>query len=127
MSTAQLKLGRGKNRPVADVCQGGLVRVGFKPSRGLEVNMERKSSGLEVDMERNEMLKFHFRESFRDGVGARDYEILYTFFNSQKLNPTFINNNVGGVGSRTGMIQMKVILIFGRPNMLFISGYIVIA
>jgi hypothetical protein len=79
--TAQLALERGKlNRPVADVCQGGLVRVAFD-----QYNL------IEVDTGDNRMVEYDLKWSIIQNR-ADSYEILSSFFNEHQLTPTFIDN-----------------------------------
>ena len=66
---------------VADVCQGGIVRVAFN-----------QEIDFEVDTENNTMLKYPVRESIIYGFSYHN-EILSTFFNEHNLNPTFHDNN----------------------------------
>jgi hypothetical protein len=77
--STQMELVRGKvNRPVADVCQGGKIRVAYIP--------------YVFEVKDNKMVKYPVSDSAWYGV-AYDYEILSTFLNAHQLIPTYIDNN----------------------------------
>ena len=69
---------RGKvNRDVADVCQGGNIRVAFNQDVGF------------FEVEDNKMVEYN-------GLGlgfATNYEILSSFFIANRLTATFFDNN----------------------------------
>jgi hypothetical protein len=103
VSTAQLTLERGKvTRPVADLCQGGRVRVVY--SMGLE-------GEIVVDNGTNRMVEQPLSISIKCR-NAWHSEILATFFHEQKLTPTFTNDNATypeydeGVGEWTGAVGL---------------------
>ena len=98
--STQLELVRGKaNRPVADVCQGGKIRVAYDP--------------YALEVKDNKMVKYHVRWSAWDGI-AYNYEILSTFLNANQLIPTYIDNNGSWIdgtwdeeaGQWTGMVAL---------------------
>ena len=81
MSTAQLVLERGKvSRPVAELCQGGQVRVAYN------------QYSMPVDIETNRWAEQSLSISIKYRV-AWLYEILDTFFHEHKITPTFIDDN----------------------------------
>jgi hypothetical protein len=85
VSTAQLALERGMvSRPVADLCHGGRVRVAYS------------QYNLPVNNGTNRMVGDSAEEPLSASIlysAAWNYEILATFFHSQMLTPTFIDNN----------------------------------
>ena len=80
MSTAQLALERGKvTRPVADLCQGGRVRVAYD------------NDNWSVNNGTNRMVEQPLSICIENSA-AMDSEILATFFHEHKITPTFIYN-----------------------------------
>ena len=95
--STKLELVRGKaNRPVADVCQGGRIRVAY--------------NAYALDVKDNKMVKYPVKWSAYYG-DAYNYEILSTFLNAHQLIPTYIDNNVDGIwdeeaGQWTGLVAL---------------------
>ena len=78
--TAQLGLERGKvTRPVADLCQGGRVKV-FPNQHDVPVNTGTNKL-VELPLERS--IKY---------TTTWPYEILTTFFHEHKITPTFVGH-----------------------------------
>jgi hypothetical protein len=98
VSTAQLALERGKvTRPVADLCQGGQIRVAYN------------QYNLPVNNGTNRMVEEPLSASIKYS-SAWHSEILATFFQEHKLTPTFIyddgtySENDEEVGEWTGVV-----------------------
>ena len=84
VSTAQLALERGKvTRHVADLCQGGRVRVTYS---------KRYMVLFGVDSGTNGMVEPNISQSITYSA-AWHSEILATFIQEHKLTPTFIDDN----------------------------------
>ena len=80
MSTTQLTLERGKfSKPAADLCQGGRVRVAYDHYWDtLSVN-----NGTNTMVEKDIAVAIEYNSAWEE-------EILETFFQEQKITPTFI-------------------------------------
>ena len=92
----QLDLVRWKvNRPMADVCQGGQIRVAFYQYPHF----------FEVD--NNKVKEWHPKWSILFGL-AFPYEILNTFFDANQLSPIFLDSN--GIGHKVPITRLEALL-----------------